>query len=276
MTRAKTMVEADELRTFMESTARNAGAVLMSYFGRLEAGDIDFKGRRDLLTVADRAAEELIVAAISERFPDHSILAEEAASTDPSASEKASAAKGYHWIVDPLDGTTNFVHQLPMFAVSIGLFKNDQPVAGAIYAPRLDELFFAHEGKGAILNGKPIQVSKTTELLDSLLATGFAYRVGEIAENNLDHFCHLIPRTRAVRRCGSAAMDLAYTACGRFDGFWELELSPWDVAAGAVLIREAGGVVTDMNGGDDWLFGRSIAAANHGLHPVVLAALNRT
>ena len=257
----------DALLIELERIARAAGGVLMSHFDRLEETQIDFKGRRDLVTVADRESEELILAEIAQTFPDHAVLAEE-------SGEHGSTGEGPVWIVDPLDGTTNFVHRIPMFAVSIGVFEAGRPLAGCVYAPRLDELFLAGSGRGTRLNGELVRVSATSDLMDALLTTGFAYRVGELERDNLDNFCHLIPRTRAVRRCGSAAVDLAYTACGRYDGFWELHLSPWDVAAGAICVLESGGVVTDFDGGEDWLHGGSIVAGNGGLQAAILRELD--
>ncbi|HGY93003.1 MAG TPA: inositol monophosphatase [Planctomycetes bacterium] len=265
------MSPTSDLWAAMEEMARGAGRILMDHFGKLAEGEVGFKGKRDLQTVADRESEEFLLGEIGRRFPGHVILAEESFRGD----ERATLDSGLPvWIVDPLDGTTNFVHELPTFTVSLGLVDRDGPVAGAVFAPRLDEMFLAVRGEGATLNGRTLRVSRHTKLIDAVLATGFAYRVDEIADDNLDHFCHLIPRTRAIRRFGSAALDLAYTAAGRFDGFWELHLSPWDVAGGACLIREAGGVVTDMKGGDDWLFGRHIVGASPALHPLLLAELS--
>lgn len=263
---------AERLRRDLVEIADGAGTILMSHLGKLQADDIDFKGRRDLLTVADRSSEEYILAEINRRYPGHVVLAEETASEATAARRDAE----WLWVVDPLDGTTNFVHQIPMFAVSIGVVYRGSPYAGIVHAPRLAETFTAVRGQGARLNGAPMGVSTTDDLEDALLATGFAYRVEKLARNNLDHFQHLIRVARAVRRCGSAALDLAYVACGRFDGFWELHLSPWDVAAGAALIREAGGLVTDFDGGEDWLFGRSIVAANAALHTDLECALERS
>ncbi|MFT7616500.1 MAG: myo-inositol-1(or 4)-monophosphatase [Planctomycetota bacterium] len=255
------MAETEEIELIllhMERIARAAGVILMDHLGQLKAEDVDFKGSRDLLTKADRTSEEFIVAEIQRIFPNHDCLAEE--SGDHSGSNPAE--DGFLWIVDPLDGTTNFVHQIPMFAVSLGVLHQGIPVAGCVFAPRLDELFLAGQGLGTTLNGVSVEVSKTTEMIDAMLSTGFAYKIDTLEDDNLDHFARLIKKTRAIRRCGSAALDMAYTACGRFDGFWELHLSPWDVAGGAVLIREAGGEVTDLDGGENWLYGGEIVAGN--------------
>lgn len=250
--------EIAQLLLHLERIARSAGSILMDHLGQLQVQDVDFKGSRDLLTKADRASEAYILQEISKVFPDHACLAEESGSHGGSNA----GDQGYLWIVDPLDGTTNFVHQIPMFAVSVGVFFDGKPLAGCIFAPRLDELFLAGLGLGATLNGIPIEVTQTHTLIHAMLATGFAYKVDELENDNLDHFGRLIKKARAIRRCGSAALDMAYTACGRFDGFWELHLSPWDVAAGAILVREAGGVVSDFSNGSNWLFGGEIVAGN--------------
>ncbi len=255
------MPEQEEIALLLlhlERIGRSAGSILMDHLGQLEDKDVDFKGSRDLLTKADRASEAYILEEIAKVFPDHSCLAEESGSHGGSISSD----RGYRWIVDPLDGTTNFVHQIPMFAVSLGVLLDGKPIAGCIFAPKLDELFLAGHGQGATLNGSPIHVTKTQAMIDAMLATGFAYKVDELENDNLDHFAKLIKKARAIRRCGSAALDMAYTACGRYDGFWELHLSPWDVAAGAILVREAGGVVSDFSDGSNWLFGGEIVAGN--------------
>ncbi len=256
----------------MEVMARRAGAILTEHLGKLKESDISRKGCRDFLTRADKAAESCLLEDIAEHFPGHAVLAEESGHHG----DLAAGGEGFLWIIDPLDGTTNFVHQIPMFAVSIGLFHDGEPLAGCIFAPRLEELFLAGRGEGATLNGEPIAVTGTTTLMDAMLATGFAYRVDELERNNLDHFAHLIPRTRGVRRCGSAAMDLAWTACGRFDGFWELHLSPWDVAAGALIVREAGGRVCDFSGGENWLKGGEIIAGGAEMVEHLKLELNRS
>ena len=222
-----------------ERIAREAGAVLRDF--RRDALGVERKGSIDLVTKADRASEELIVGAIRREHPDHGILAEE-------GGEVAGGGSGYLWVVDPLDGTTNFAHGLPIWSVSIAIVKEGEPVVGVVYDPSREECFTAARGRGARLNGEEIRVSETTELGDALLVTGFPYDVRTSPVNNLDHFGHFLMRARAVRRLGSAALDLAYLACGRFDGFWELKLHPWDVAAGALLVEEAGGVVTRFDG----------------------------
>lgn len=246
--------------------ARGAGEILMSRYGRLEDGDVDHKGRVDLVTKADHEAEAHILDALRARFPDHAVLTEESA---PDA-----APAPFRWIVDPMDGTTNFVHRFPFFCVSIGLEVSGRLELGVIHAPRLGETFHAVRGEGAFLNGEPIRVSGTTALIEGLLATGFPYDRwdGEIRAN-LDEFARLTMRSRGVRRAGSAALDLAYVAAGRFDGYWEFGLAPWDVAAGAVLVTEAGGRVTDLDGGEGHVFGRQIVATNGRLHEALIEAV---
>ena len=240
--------------------AREAGAVLMEHFGRLAEGDVSSKGvARDLMTAADLASERLLVARLREAVPEHAIEAEEE-TRDPGED-----GSGPRWFLDPLDGTINFVHGLPIFCVSIGLVEGGRPQVAVVHAPRLGETFWAVRGGGAFLDGEPLRVSDTAELGDAILATGFPYRRGELEHDNLENFGRFFHGVRGLRRMGSAALDLAYTAAGRFDGFWELHLAPHDVAAGALLVREAGGEVTDARGGEDWLRGGSIVAAGPGL-----------
>ncbi|WP_088239850.1 inositol monophosphatase family protein [Calothrix rhizosoleniae] len=214
-----------------------AGAVLQGYLGKVEDATTE-KGRPgDLVTVADKASEAVVLDYLHRHFPDHAILAEESGKLGNQKNE-------YLWAIDPLDGTTNFAHQYPCFAVSIGLLINGIPQVGVIYDPFHDELYRAAAGLGATLNRRPIRVSQTTELGKSLLVTGFAYDRRETADNNYAEFCHLTHLTQGVRRSGSASIDLAHVACGRVDGYWERGLSPWDIAAGIILVQEAGGQVT--------------------------------
>jgi len=248
--------------------ARDAGALMMNKPGVLGAGEISSKTeRRDLVTSADLASERLLVSRLREHFPLHAIEAEE-------ETRDAAQAGGLRWFLDPLDGTINFVHSLPAFAVSMGLYRDSTPELAVVHAPRLDETFWAVRGGGAFLNGKPMRVSRAAELAESVLATGFPYRRSELEHDNLANFARFFHDVRGLRRMGSAALDLAYTAAGRFDGFWELHLSPHDVAAGALLVREAGGVVTDADGGDDWLRGGHIVAAPPGLHGLIRQRLD--
>lgn len=237
--------------------ARLAGAVLMSYLGKLES--IDEKSPGNLVTEADKVSEKTILAVLQRHFPDHGILAEE-------SGLGGAAESPYLWAVDPLDGTTNFAHRYPAFTVSIGLLIDRVPVLGVVYDPWRDELFSAAQNMGAFRNYQPIQVSGNTELARSLLVTGFAYDRRETPDNNYAEFCHFTHLTQGVRRGGSASLDLAYVACGRLDGYWERGLGPWDIAAGVVLVREAGGLVTAYDGSPFDLDSGRILAANGRLH----------
>jgi myo-inositol-1(or 4)-monophosphatase len=239
----------------LEPIAREAGALLMEFFRRRIG--YEYKGDVDLVTEADRASEKLIVARLMERWPDYGLVGEEGA--------RAESAGEYRWYVDPLDGTTNFAHGFPVFCISIGLVKNEEPVAGVLYDPTRDELFAAEKGKGATLNGKPIHVSGTKNLLESLLATGFPSHKRH--KNPNIHFYHeLTLRSHGIRRAGSAALDLACVACGRYDGFWEFNLNPWDTTAGVLLVREAGGIVSRVDGSPWRLDSKETLASNGIIH----------
>ncbi|MFH7031076.1 MAG: inositol monophosphatase family protein [Heteroscytonema crispum UTEX LB 1556] len=236
-----------------------AGAVLQGYLGKLDNA-ITEKGRPgDLVTAADKAAEVVILDILRRHFPQHSILAEE-------SGKLGNQTNQYLWAIDPLDGTTNYAHQYPFFAVSIGLLIDGVPQVGVIYDPFRSELFRAAAGLGATRNRCPINVSQTSELGKSLLVTGFAYDRRETSDNNYAEFCHLTHLTQGVRRSGSASMDLAYVACGRVDGYWERGLSPWDMAAGVILLQEAGGKVTAYDGTPFKLESGRILATNGYIH----------
>lgn len=254
-----------------ESLARAAGAVLLEHRGNADLRTEAKGRRRELVTAADRAAERLIVGALQQRFPDHGILAEEGVLT--TAGESAAAAE-WTWIIDPLDGTTNFVHGLPFFAVAIALARHRVPVLGVVHAPALGVTYAGARGLGAAANGAPLRVSGTAAIADALLATGFSYNRNEPGrDDNSGRVARVLPHCRDLRRLGSAELDLCLCAAGVFDGYWEQYLAPYDVAAGAVLVREAGGVVTDLDGGDDWLFGGHIVASNGLLHGELRALL---
>ncbi len=244
--------------------AREAGALLVVYYERhvkveYKAG----KGDADVVTVADREVEQRILERIRARFPEHAIVAEE--------SGERESDSPYRWYVDPLDGTTNFAHGFPVFAVSMGLEKSREMMAGVIYDPLRDEMFAAERGGGAYLNNRPIRVSQVASLSESLLATGFPSRKRH-HNPNIHFYNQVTLRSHGVRRPGSAALDLAYVACGRLDGFWEFNLSPWDTAAGWLLVEEAGGRLTDMQGHRYSLAGDSIAASNGLIHSQLLQA----
>ncbi len=243
--------------------AREAGLLLMDRFERLARGEVRTKDEeaRNLVSDADLASERFLVERLRAAFPDTAIEAEE--ETRDAADDRP------RWFLDPLDGTNNFVHGLPMFCVSIALYRGLEPQVAVVHVPRLGETFAATRGGGATLDGRKLAVSTPTELRHCILATGFPYRRGELEHDNLENFGRFYYDVRGLRRMGSAAIDLAYVAAGRLDGFWELHLSPHDVAAGALLVREAGGQVTDADGGEDWLRGGHIVAAGPGVHAAI-------
>jgi len=220
--------------------------------------DIQFKGDINLVTEVDKACEALIVKELSAHFPSHNFLGEEEGKRD-NGSE-------YTWIFDPLDGTTNYAHGYPLFCVSIALEHKGEIILGVVYDSNRSELFWAEKGKGSFLNGKTLRVSQNNDISKALLSTGFAYNVKEVEDNNLNHFCDMIMAARAVRRDGVAAIDLCYVASGRYDGFWELNLMPWDVAAGCLILAEAGGHVTRFSGKPFSVYDKDILATNGLLH----------
>lgn len=237
-------------------TARLAGDILRR--GLKSRRTVMLKGRVDLVTQIDLKSERFITGRIAKAFPEHAILAEE--------SGRNRTESSYVWIIDPLDGTTNYAHGYPAFCVSIGLEVDGQPILGAIYDPNRDELFSARHRGGAFLNRKRIQVSAEAKLSRSLLATGFPYDIAESRIDNLDNFARMYKAARGIRRAGSAALDLCYLACGRFDGFWELKLHAWDMAAGVVIVSEAGGKITTFAGRPHSIYTREILASNGRIH----------
>jgi myo-inositol-1(or 4)-monophosphatase len=248
------------------TASQEAGALLLRY---AEAGfRVEYKNPINLVTDADHAAEQCVIDHIKARFPTHRILAEE-------RGRQEEAQSPYLWIIDPLDGTTNFAHGYPAYCVSIGLEYEDRCMLGVIYDPSRNELFTAIEHHGAQLNRHPIHVSDTMSLDDSLLVTGFAYDIRETSRNNLDHFVNFALKAQGLRRTGSAALDLCYVATGRFDGFWEIRLNPWDMAAGSVIVREAGGRLTDFSGKDLSIYGQELVASNGRIHDTMLTVLNQ-
>jgi len=252
------------LKDFIVTLAADAGSLLKDRFHAKHT--VAYKGAIDLVTEADRLSEDLIVDKITQAYPQHDIVAEES-----SATAKMSE---YRWIIDPLDGTTNYAHGYPVFCVSIALEIKGKVELGAVCNPMLDEMFFAERGCGAFLNGEAISVSPEEELSGSLLATGFPYDIRVSSDNNLEHFSRMARQAQAIRRAGAAALDMAYLAAGRFDGFWELKLKPWDTAAGWLLVEEAGGEVTDLFGGPYHLRSPHILASNGKIHAQMRDVLN--
>lgn len=243
--------------------ARRAGELMVRHLNQLESLQIDEKGRNDFVTQIDRGAEQAIIELILDHYPDHSILAEESG---------ASGSHEYQWIIDPLDGTTNYVHGFPVFSVSIAVAHKGELQHGVVYDPLRQEIFTASRGEGAQLDGRRIRVSKLATLGRALVATGFPYRT---SEENIDRYLAMLRdvmiNTAGVRRPGSAALDLCYVAAGRVDAFWELGLKKWDIAAGALMIREAGGRISDFGGSDRYLDSGNVVAGN----PKIYAALSR-
>lgn len=261
---------SDQLCVFLDiatEAALTAGAILQEHWGNLAS--VEEKGRPgDLVTEADKAAEAAILKVLHRHLPDHPVLAEEAGQLGSLDSE-------YLWAIDPLDGTTNYAHQYPVAAVSIGLLVNGVPQVGVVFDPFRQELFRAAKGLGATCNRRPIRVSDTAELGKSLLVTGFAYDRRQTTDNNYAEFCYLTHLTQGVRRSGSASMDLVAVACGRLDGYWERGLSPWDVTAGVVIVEEAGGQITAYDGSPFDLQSGRIVATNGHLHSSLVTALQQ-
>ena len=244
--------------------AREAGRVLTRYINRLDALTVETKKRNEYVSEVDRAAEQVIIETIRRAYPDHAILAEETGHHD---------GNEFEWIIDPLDGTTNYLHGFPQFSVSIALRQKGDLISGVVYDPLREELFHASRGAGAFMNDHRIRVTKQKNLTGALLGTGIPYRDQTHADAYFGMMKTLIRETSGIRRPGSAALDFAYVAMGRLDGFWELGLSPWDFAAGALLIKEAGGVVTDLNGGDKYLETGNVVAGNIGVHGAIIDAI---
>ena len=246
-----------------EIIARQAGAVLKEGYGNVR--HIRQKGIIDLVTEFDVRSEEIIISSIRKEFPEHAILAEE--------SGLSAATSDYQWVIDPLDGTTNFAHGIPIFGVTIALLKNNYPVLGVVYDPLRDEMFSAEAGQGATLNNRPIHVSSQADLGQAVISTGFPYDLRTNPRNNLDQFVQFQFRTQAVRHVAAAALDCTWTAMGRLDGYWEYGVKQWDIGAGALIVREAGGRVTSTDGGENFLADETIVASNSLLHEQMLRVL---
>jgi myo-inositol-1(or 4)-monophosphatase len=262
---------SQELLTFLDiasEAALAAGAILQDKFDNLE--NIQNKGRPgDLVTEADKASEKVVLEILNRHLPDHQILAEESGTLGGNNSK-------YRWAIDPLDGTTNYAHGYPVAAVSIGLMVDGKPQVGVVYNPFRNQLLRAATGYGATCNRRPIQVSQTAQLPDTLLVTGFAYDRRETTDNNYAEFCYLTHLTQGVRRSGSASIDLTDVACGRLDGYWERGLSPWDITAGIVILQEAGGKVTAYDGSPININSGRILATNGLIHDSLSQALAET
>lgn len=251
---------------FTIELVQEVGAFLVEGQGKID--QVRLKGTEvDLVTEYDEQADEMILDRLQEAYPGEAILTEETGTH---------GGGDVRWVIDPLDGTTNFAHGIPFYCISIAHLRAGQPVLGVVYAPALSELFTVREGNLPHLNDEPLSVSGTSELGQALLVTGFPYDLRTRADNNLDHYSNLALKTRGVRRMGSAALDLCYVAAGRFDGYWELDSRPWDLAAGSLAVLQAGGVVTTLSGDrPDFTRTSSLVASNGLLHPVLLAELGR-
>ncbi|MCH7949446.1 MAG: inositol monophosphatase [Candidatus Dadabacteria bacterium] len=246
-----------------EKTAREAGVVLLENLGKVKK--IEFKAKNSLVTEVDKLSEEIIINNIKKSFPSHDIFAEE--------SGRHSENSDYLWLIDPIDGTTNYAHAYPFFSISIALEVKGEVEIGLVYDPVKDEMFTAEAGKGAYLNGELIKVSKSDSIEHSHVCTGFMHEIEWMVEANIKHFGNFIRRARAVRRDGSAALDVCYVACGRFDGFWELGLNPWDTAAAVLILKEAGGQVTTFSGDEYSIYIKEILASNSIIHGQMMEIL---
>jgi len=248
----------------IESLARQAGRILRDGFN--QAHDVSYKGIIDPVTEMDHASEHFLLGEISRRWPGSTIMSEERGLTEGDGAQS--------WYVDPLDGTVNYAHYIPIFSVSIACAQEGRVRLGVVYDPMRDEMFSAERGKGARLNGTPIHVSEATDLQKSLLVTGFPYDAWDTERDNFDNFVRLAKLTQGVRRLGSAALDASWVGAGRFDGFWEISLNPWDVAAGGLIAEEGGATVTNTRNGPDYLSApQSIIAAAPGIHAQILKSL---
>jgi myo-inositol-1(or 4)-monophosphatase len=245
--------------------ALEAGAYLKESVGKVLQIERKFGQETNLVTEIDKKSEEIIISTIRKKFPDHDFLAEESGSHDKNSE--------FRWIIDPLDGTLNFTHGVPLYSISIALERSGEIVAGVVYEPNLEELFTAEKGKGAFLNKKPIRVSRVEKLIESMLVTGFPYTIRENPLNAVEHFVNMLMSAQGLRRLGSAAVDLCYVACGRFEGFWEVSLSPWDMAAGVLLVEEAGGRFTDFSGSPSTAYTKQVLATNGLVHDKMVEIL---
>jgi len=245
--------------------ARRAGQIITRASQDVDLLKVSSKRQNDFVTEVDRAAEDAIVGILREAYPDHAILAEESGESGPESE--------YRWIIDPLDGTTNFIHGMPQYAVSIALEHRGQMQSAVVFDPVRNEMFTASRGRGAFLNDRRIRVSRRAKLGEALLGTGFPYRVWDHVDAYLGMFKSLMEKTSGLRRPGAAALDLAYVACGRFDGFFEIGLSPWDIAGGSLLVSEAGGLVGNLQGETGYMESGNLVAATPRIYPAILQAI---
>jgi myo-inositol-1(or 4)-monophosphatase len=259
------MTDLKSISAEVERIAREAGAYILEEAGRISRSDIEVKGLHDFVTYVDQQAERMIVERLQPLIPEAGFIVEE--------NTIRREGKSHRWVVDPLDGTTNFIHGIPVFSVSIALMQDSEVVLGTVYEPNRGECFSAMAGQGSFLNGERIHVSRPPSLRDGLIATGFPYHDYSRMEPFLKMFRWCMENTHGLRRLGSAAVDLAYVACGRFDAFFEYSLNPWDVAAGSLIVREAGGKVSDFGGGGNYLFGGEIVAAGPSLYHAFLTQI---
>jgi myo-inositol-1(or 4)-monophosphatase len=260
-------MELEKLTGKVADICRETGKWIKEESDNLYGEDIESKGKHNYVTYVDKRSEEMLVEKLTSLLPGSGILAEEGSVSESST--------GYRWIIDPLDGTTNYIHQIPSYSVSVGLEHDHEIISGVVFEPNLDECFTAFRGGESMLNGRPIRVSGSQQLTEALLATGFPYLLADQFEPYLGLFKELVYSTRGIRRLGSAALDLAYVACGRFDGFYEFGLNPWDVAAGSLIVKQAGGMVSDFHGNADYLHNRQIVTSNGKIHDDLLGVINR-
>ncbi len=245
--------------------SKQVGGFIKTERKKFHLKSVEVKGKNDFVSYVDKTSEQKIVQQLEILLPEAGFIAEEATSNKK--------GEVYNWIIDPLDGTTNFIHGVPCFAISIALMRNDEIVLGVVYEINFEECFYAYEGSKAYLNGKEISVSKADRLKDSLLVTGFPYYDYDRLNEYMELFKYFMQHTHGLRRLGSAATDLAYVACGRFEGFYEYSLQPWDVAAGAFIVKQAGGKITDFKGEENYIFGKEIVAGNTNMFPEFLDAV---
>jgi myo-inositol-1(or 4)-monophosphatase len=255
----------EELTIEVTDLCREVGSYILGEAAKFSQDSVETKSKNSLVSYVDKTAEQMLVNRLSELLPEAGFITEEG------TSEKK--GNTYQWIIDPLDGTTNFIHDIPIYSISIALLRGDKLVSGVVYELNFDESFFAWEDSPAFLNGTPINVATNTDLADTLLATGFPYHNYDRLQEYMQVLQHFMHNTRGIRRMGSAAVDLAYVACGRFDGFFEYGLNPWDVAAGAFIVQQAGGQVCDFKSGNTWLFGDEIVATSTAIHENFMSPL---